>query len=176
MQDIDISKCKLTFWPAEVLRQKTEPIEQINDNIREFADRMIDIMIESKGIGLAAPQAGVGVRIFVVSLECTREGAVVFINPVIKPFGRITSMQEGCLSFPGMHPTIRRNSHVRVTAVGIDGNEFTAEADGLYAKCIQHEYDHLEGMTIADRMGKIGRLKFRGELGELERKYGGDAQ
>ncbi|WP_186804765.1 peptide deformylase [Limihaloglobus sulfuriphilus] len=176
MQKIDIDKCKLTFWPADVLKKPAEPVEEINENIRSFVSKMIEIMIESKGIGLAAPQAGVGLNIFVVSLEGTAEDARVFINPELKPFGKTTAMQEGCLSFPGMYPTIRRPSHVKVTALDVEGNEFTEEADGLYAKCLQHEYDHLQGTTIAQRMGKLGRIKFRDRLNELEEKYGGDAQ
>jgi peptide deformylase len=176
MQKIDTDKCKLTFWPAAVLRRPAAPVENINGNIKEFVAKMIEIMVNSKGIGLAAPQAGVGLSIFVVSLEGTAENAKVFINPQINPFGKITSMQEGCLSFPGMYPAIRRPGHVKVTALDINGDPFTEEADGLYAKCIQHEYDHLQGTTIADRMGKLGHIKFRSQLAELEDKYGGDSE
>lgn len=161
---IDIEKCKLTRYPAQILKQKAKPVEEINDDIRQLADRMIDIMVESSGIGLAAPQANVSLRMFVISLESTKEDAIVFINPTIETAGTVETMQEGCLSLPGIYTNIKRPARVKVTATDLDGNEFTIEATELMSKCIQHEYDHLEGKTIVDRMSMVAKIKYRKAL------------
>ncbi len=169
---IDVSKCEITRYPSKVLATKSAKIAQVDDNIKELANKMIDIMVATEGIGLAGPQAGVGLQIFVISLDGTKESARVYINPVVEGFGPMTTMQEGCLSLPKIFANIKRHSQARVTATDLDGNEFSEEADGLYAKCLQHEYDHLMGTTIADRMGRLGHIKFRKELNELKELYG----
>ena len=171
MEKIDISKCKITRFPAKVLIQKAKPVEEINDNIREFAYKMLDIMVETQGIGLAAPQAGVGLTMFVVNLECQHEGSMFFINPKLEGSGPLTPLDEGCLSVPGINPSIKRHSKCKVTALDLDGNEFSIEADGLLAKCLQHEYDHLQGMTIAQKMGKVSQIKYRKRIQQLREEY-----
>ncbi|MGE4284987.1 MAG: peptide deformylase [Phycisphaerae bacterium] len=168
---IDLEKSRLVKWPAPVLKSRAEPIDVIDDDIRTLAERMLDIMIESNGIGLAAPQANQPLRMFVISLEADKENAIVFINPEIKPYGPVTPMEEGCLSVPGMHPKITRPSRVKITALNLEGEQFTIDAGDLLAKCIQHEYDHLEGKTIADRMSRMSRMRFRPMLEELKKHY-----
>ena len=116
---------------------------------------MIDIMLETKGVGLAAPQAGVNLRIFVVSLDATKENAKVYINPKIETSGPLEAIEEGCLSLPGISAKIKRFTKCPVTATDLDGNTFTEEAEGLLARAFQHEFDHLEGMMIKDRMGRV---------------------
>lgn len=167
---VDIEKCKITRYPAGVLGQKAQPVEQIDDNIRQLADKMIDIMVETNGIGLAGPQAGVGLQIFVISIDGTKENAKVYINPAIEPSGNLDISEEGCLSLPGINAKIKRYEKCKVVATGLDGNQFTEEADGLLAKALQHENDHLEGMMIKDRMGQVARLVIRKRLKEMERK------
>ena len=164
---IDISKCKLTKYPAEILKQKAQPIEKIDEGVAALAEKMIDIMVESNGIGLAAPQANLSLRMFVISLEAKKDDAMVFINPKVEALGSLEVMQEGCLSVPGIYTNIKRAGKVRIIAQALDGSEFTMEADGLLARCIQHEYDHLEGKTIIDRMSTIGKLKYRKEIEEM---------
>jgi len=95
MPDIDFEKCQITHYPAEVLAKQAEPIENIDDNIRQLALKMADIMLEHKGIGLAGPQAAVGLRIFIISLDGTREGVKVYINPEVTPVGGLCSAEEG---------------------------------------------------------------------------------
>ncbi len=165
---VDIEKCKLTKYPAKVLLRKAELVEDINDNIRQLADKMIEIMVANIGVGLAGPQAGVGLRIFVISTDGTAENAVVYINPVIEPIGAVESLEEGCLSFPGITAKIRRPGRCKVTAYDLDGREFSQEADELLARALQHEYDHIEGVTIKDRMSVVGKIAARKRLKELE--------
>ncbi len=161
---IDISKCKLTKYPAPILKQKALPIESIDEDVASLATAMLDIMFDNNGIGLAAPQANFSLRMFVVSISGEREDAMVFINPKLTLLTSCEIMQEGCLSVPGIYTNIKRATKVKVEAQGLDGKEFTIVADGLLARCIQHEYDHLEGKTIIDRMTTLGKLKHRKEI------------
>jgi peptide deformylase len=154
-------------YPAEVLAKPACTIEKIDGNIRQLAEKMTDIMLENKGVGLAGPQVGVPLRIFIISLDATREAVKVYINPTVTPIGEFESLEEGCLSVPEVVTRIRRYKKCKVTATDLEGNEFTEEAEGLYARALQHEYDHIEGMTIADRMGQTARITHRKQLKKL---------
>lgn len=164
---MDVEKWCLTRYPADVLAERAEPIDEINDNIRALASRMIDIMVEAKGIGLAGPQAGVNLRIFVVSVDGTKENAKVYINPEIITSGGQEAIEEGCLSLPGLFARIRRHANCTVTATDLDGNEFTEDGEGLLARAFQHEYDHIEGMLIKDRFSKVQMIGARRKLKEM---------
>ncbi len=168
---VDIDKCKITHYPQPVLREKAKPVENIDDNIREFVEKMKEIMVETKGIGLAAPQAGVNLQIFIISLTGKAEDAKVFINPEVKQTGPMDSAEEGCLSVPGIYTKIRRSKTCTVSATDLDGNRFTEDAEGLYARCLQHEYDHLQGITIANKMSKIAKIANRKQLENLRQEY-----
>jgi len=171
MLDIDIEKCQLTYYPAEVLAKRAEPVEKIDDNIRRLVEKMTDIMLKNKGIGLAGPQAGVSLRIFIISLDATREAVKVYINPTVTPAGQLDSIEEGCLSVGGIYTKIRRYKKCTVTATDLDGNEFTEQAEGLYARALQHENDHINGLTIVDRMGQTAKIRHRRQLKRLRDNY-----
>jgi peptide deformylase len=168
---VDIEECRLTHYPAKVLTKPAKPIEKIDDNIRQLIEKMTDIMLENKGIGLAGPQVGVPLRIFIISLDANRENVRVYINPTVTPSGRPDSIEEGCLSVPGVSTKIRRYKKCKVTATDLEGNEFTEEAGGLLARALQHEYDHIEGMTIADRMGSVAKIAHRKQLKKLREEH-----
>lgn len=168
---IDPEKCCITRYPAKVLSAGAKPIEKIDDGIRAIADKMIDIMIANNGVGLAGPQAGVDLRIFVISLDGTRKQAKVYINPTIKPYGGLEANHEGCLSLPGIAANIKRFKKCKVTATDLDGKEFTEDGDGLLARALQHEFDHLEGMMIKDRMGRVASISAKKVLKRLEEEY-----
>jgi peptide deformylase len=165
---VDVQKCRITHYPADVLAGRAKPVEKIDDNIRQLVQKMTDIMLENKGVGLAAPQAGVPLRLFIISLGGTRENVRAYINPDITPSGELDAIEEGCLSVPGVHTKIRRYKKCSVTATGLDGNEFTEEAEGLYARALQHEFDHIEGTTIVNRMGQVAKISHRRQLKKLE--------
>jgi len=165
---VDIEKCRITHYPADVLGKPAGPIEKIDDNIHQLAEKMTDIMLKNKGIGLAAPQVGVPLRLFIISLDGTRQALKVYINPTVTPTGELDSMDEGCLSVPGVYTKIRRYKKCKVTATDLNGNEFTEEAQGLYARALQHESDHIGGMTIADRMGSAAKIAHRKQLKALQ--------
>jgi len=167
----NFSKCCITYFPVPVLAQAAEPIEEITDDIRKLAEGMVDIMLENKGIGLAGPQAGVNLRIFVVSLDGTKESAKIYINPEISLSGPLEAMEEGCLSLPRIAGKIKRYKKCTVTATDLDGNRFIEEAEGLLARAFQHEFDHLEGMLIKDRMGRAQRISIRKQLKQMQEDY-----
>lgn len=164
----DTKKYCMTCYPAKVLSSPAEPIAEITDEIRQLAERMIEIMVQQRGVGLAGPQAGVNLRIFIISLDGTAESTKVYINPKIKTSGGIEANSEGCLSLPGITANIKRFKKCTVTATDLDGNEFTDEAEELYSRALQHEYDHLDGMMIKDRMGRVSAIAAKRHLRKLE--------
>jgi len=168
---MDIDKCCITHFPAPVLSQRAKPVEKIDDYVKKLADRMIDIMLASGGIGLAAPQTGVNLRIFVVSPDGTKENAKVYINPEIELSGPLEANDEGCLSLPGVYAKIKRYKNCKINAIDLDGATFTEEASGLLVRAFQHEYDHLEGIMIKDRMSQAARIAARKRLKQLQKDY-----
>jgi len=165
---VDASKCSITRYPAEVLAKRAQPVEKIGEDIRHLVERMTDIMIEQKGVGLAGPQAGVPLRIFIISLDGTRESVRVYINPTVTIVGdQVMLVEEGCLSVPGVYTKVRRYKNCTVTATDLDGRQFSEEAEGFYARALQHEYDHIEGVTIVNRMGQAARIAHRKKLKKL---------
>lgn len=168
---IDIEKCRITHYPASVLTGRARPVENIDDSIRKLVEKMTDIMLEHKGIGLAGPQAGVPLRIFIISEDSSRENVKVYINPTVTPTGELEAFEEGCLSVPGVYTKIRRYKKCKVTATDLDGKEFTQEAEGLLARALQHEYDHIEGTTIANKMGSVAKIAHRKQLKKLKEQH-----
>jgi peptide deformylase len=140
----------------ELLRQKAAPAKKIDGAYERLAGEMLDALHRGKGVGLAGPQVGLMERIFVVHIE----GDVprVFINPsIIGTSQDMVKYEEGCLSLPGIWADVRRPSAVRVQAWNEKGRPFTLEADGILARVIQHEYDHLEGVLFIDRLSEPKR-------------------
>lgn len=136
----------------EVLRKKAVPVnpEDINDSLRETFNEMFETMLAADGVGLAAPQIGDSRRYFVIISD--DEVRRVFVNPqIISTSSDLCDYDEGCLSLPGFNETIKRPSKVTVQALNEFGKPFTLNADGLLARIIQHEYDHLEGIVYIDR-------------------------
>jgi peptide deformylase len=170
---LDVEKCCITHYPAGVLGRPSEPVAEIDETIRRLVVKMTDIMIENKGMGLAAPQAGVGLRLFIISLDGSRENVRAYVNPTVTPAGDLEEKEEGCLSVPGVWTKIRRHKRATVTATDLEGNEFTEEAEGIYARCLQHESDHLDGMTVVNRMGAAAKIANRRQLKKLAERAQG---
>ncbi|MHC4455826.1 MAG: peptide deformylase [Planctomycetota bacterium] len=169
---MDIEKYRITHYPADVLAGAAKPVEKINDSIRQLVEKMTDIMLENKGVGLAAPQVGVPLRLFIISLDGSKESVRTYINPTVTPISdQFEIVEEGCLSVPGVSTKIRRYERCKVSATDLDGNEFTEETEGLYARALQHEYDHIEGMTIVNRMSPTARIAHRRQLKKLVGKH-----
>ena len=147
----------------EVLRIKAEPVAEVTDEIRELIREMFVTMRVEDGIGLAAPQIGKSIRLFVVQADDDVERA--FINPqIIETSLETESYEEGCLSIPKQYEEVIRPSRVTVQALNERGRRFTLEADGLLARVIQHEYDHLDGVLFIDRIDPDKKEKIEKKL------------
>ena len=150
---------KILKYGDEILRKKSKEVSKVSKKIRILAENMIDTMYANNGVGLAAPQVGENIRMFVIDVSQDDEplNPIVFINPkIIKKSGAIKS-NEGCLSFPKAYVDVRRYKNIMVKALDLNGRPFIMEAkDGeLLARAIQHEYDHLDGILFIDHSRNI---------------------
>lgn len=162
----------LTLYPEPILRKRAEPVAAFDAALRRTVTAMFERMFESKGVGLAAPQVGLKTRILVVNPTGDRQDDLVLVNPTITArSGPDTTFDEGCLSFPGIYAEIKRPERCTVSAFDADGNAIEREYDGFVARIIQHEYDHLEGVLLVDRMSPADKQKNRGALEELVDRY-----
>lgn len=147
----------ILHYPAPCLRERAEDIDEVDDTIRKLISDMAETMYDAPGVGLAAPQIGESLRLFIVDVADEDEPSdlKVFINPEIVDKIGEQSFQEGCLSFPGVYEDITRAAEVKVRAMDENGAPFELEADGLLAVAIQHENDHLEGVLMLDHLGVL---------------------
>jgi peptide deformylase len=149
---------EILYLGNELLLRKADPVAPIDGEYKQIAREMIDIMHQGKGCGLAGPQVGLMKRIFVVHIE--GDEPRVFINPsIIETSQEREIYEEGCLSIPGIWADVIRPKTVQVQAWTEKGRPFTLKADGILARAIQHEYDHLEGVLFIDRLSESGRNK-----------------
>jgi len=157
---------KIVKYPAPILRRKAESVDSVDDDIRDLIENMLDVIYVEDGVGLAAPQVGVSKRVIVV--DDGKDG-VGLINPeIVKKSSETDTMEEGCLSLPGIRLNISRP--VRITVKGLDenGDSVELQADGLLAKVIQHEIDHLNGILIINHVSTIHKTILRSKLKKLE--------
>jgi len=140
----------IVTYGSEVLEQKAAAVKDIDDAVRKLGEDMLEAMA-GKGIGLAGPQVAAPLRIFVTNIEGDKPR--IFINPeIVLTSQELISFEEGCLSLPKLYLDVIRPEFVRVQAWNEKGRPFTVETDGLLARVIQHEYDHLEGLLFIDRL------------------------
>jgi peptide deformylase len=155
-----MSQRPIVIAPDPKLKQRADAVPCVDGSVRELMDEMLSAMYTANGVGLAAPQLGVAQRVIVVDVspEHERGKALVMANPVIEWHSEDrVSAEEGCLSLPDHYADVARPSQIRVTFLDQDNNEKTLEADGLLARCIQHECDHLEGVLFVDHISSIKR-------------------
>jgi len=171
--DVDPAGLTVIKYPDPRLQQMAEPLEGVDDSVRAVIDRMFELMFEFRGVGLAAPQVALGVRLFVASPTFQADDRRVFVNPEIIAGEGAQEGEEGCLSLPGINCKIKRKRIVTVRALDRDGNEFEETFEDLPARIFQHETDHLNGKLLTDRMGTVAKLASRRTLKELEAAYAG---
>ncbi|THA11456.1 peptide deformylase [Rodentibacter pneumotropicus] len=152
------------IYPDEHLKVVCEPVSKVNDDIRKIIDDMFDTMYQQEGIGLAAPQVDILQRIITIDIEGDKQNQLVLINPEILASEGETGIEEGCLSIPGVRALVPRKEKVTVKALDRDGKEFTLNADGLLAICIQHEIDHLNGILFVDYLSPLKRQRIKEKL------------
>ncbi len=150
----------LIILPDPILRQVSQPVERIDDQLRKFAGDMLDTMYDAPGIGLAAIQVGEALRMLVIDLakEGEEPAPQVFINPEIVESSDARSVyEEGCLSIPDYYAEVERPAAVRVKYLDRSGKAQEIKAEGLMATCLQHEIDHLNGVLFIDHISKLKR-------------------
>jgi peptide deformylase len=145
----------LKYYGEQVLRQKSVEIEKIDDTIVELAKKMHEIVKKADGVGLAAPQIGILKRIIVINLG-DKKNVYTIINPQIKiASSKMIEWEEGCLSIPGINSNVKRPEQITVTGQTIEGKEMQIEANDLLARVIQHEIDHLDGISCMAKMRDV---------------------
>ncbi|MEE2935559.1 MAG: peptide deformylase [Planctomycetota bacterium] len=160
-------------YPHPTLRVCSKPIRRVDKQLRDFASQMLDLMYEAEGVGLAANQVNLPLRIFVANPSGERGNGeeLVLINPELqRPKGNETA-QEGCLSLPGIYGNVIRSKQVRLTGFDLKGNPIERTVDGFLSRVLQHENDHLNGVMFFDRMTEEAKRELDEQLLEMETVY-----
>jgi len=160
---------KILHYPDPRLRRKALPVDTVDDEIRTLIDDIAETMYQAPGMGLAAPQIDVSKRILVIDISEARNDLRVFVNPELLTQEGEQTMEEGCLSVPGVYEEVTRAEKVTVRALGGDGKPFELEADGLLATCVQHEIDHLDGKLFVDYLSRLKQQRVRKKLAKQQR-------
>lgn len=162
---------KIITYPDPRLKWASAPVERFDDDLAALARRMLELMRERRGVGLAAPQVGVNIRMFVMNPTGEDADARVYVNPVLSDTDGEETSEEGCLSIPEVNADISRSLTATLTALDLSGKPVKETATGYLPRIWQHEIDHLDGVLILDRMGMTARMLARKTLRELEAKY-----
>ena len=156
-------------FPDPRLQKIARPVDKIDDSIRQLATDMAETMYEAPGIGLAATQVDVHLRVVVIDVSDERNALRVFINPEILSCDGLALGEEGCLSVPGIYDKVERAERVTVRYLDLAGQEQRLEAEGLLAVCIQHEIDHLNGKVFVDHLSQLKQTRIRTKLAKQAR-------
>ncbi|WP_240127781.1 peptide deformylase [Proteus mirabilis] len=160
----------LLRFPDERLRKVATPVEKVDDEIRTLIDDMIETMYAERGIGLAAPQVNVSKRIVVIDVSENRDQPIALINPeIISTEDEIMDMMDGCLSIPDSFAPTQRFRYLKVKALDRNGDEIELEAADLFAGCIQHELDHLNGKLFIDHLSPLKRQRIEKKQKKLSK-------
>lgn len=163
------------LYGQPVLRKATEEITPDYPNLKELIANMFETMYNADGIGLAAPQVGLGIRLFIIDLEPLAEDdpkysgfKKVFINPkIVEQSGELVKMEEGCLSLPGINETVEREEKIRIQYFDENFVSHDEVYDAFFARCIQHEYDHIEAKLFIDHISGIRKQLIKSKLNNL---------
>ena len=164
------SSLQIVPYPHPTLRHKSKPVRRVDGELVRLVREMFGLMYEHNGIGLAANQVDLPLRLFIINLNAKPDEGeeFVFINPVLsKPKGNEES-EEGCLSFPELYGPVTRPKLITVQAYNLRGEEVRMDLNGMLARAVQHEYDHLDGVVFVDRMAPTARAKVQPVLDEFE--------
>ncbi len=159
----------ILHFPDPKLRRVAEPVEVVDDAMRELIDNMFETMYDAPGIGLAAPQVGVNKRLMVIDVSEESDQPLAFINPEVITAEGKKSYDEGCLSVPGFYEKVTRPDVIRVRALDRNGEQFEMDADDLLAVCVQHEIDHLDGKLFVDYISNLKRQRIKRTLEKEEK-------
>lgn len=157
-------------YPHPTLRHPSKPLKRVDAELRKLVAQMFELMHAHEGVGLAANQVDLPYRLFVANVEGqdVKEAECVFINPVLSRGRGQAEDEEGCLSIPGVYAPVTRNETIHIQAFDLAGNEIEGDVNGLMARVLQHETDHLDGKLFIDRLGPAQLAAVRGKLEEFE--------
>lgn len=163
------------LYGQPVLRKVCKDIDADYPNLKQLIDNMFETMYAADGIGLAAPQIGLDIRLFVVDLEPLAEDnpqyggfKKVFINPqIVERKGEMVKLEEGCLSLPGIHETVEREETIRIQYMDENFVKHDEEFGEFFSRCIQHEYDHIDGILFVDKLSAIRRQLLKSKLNNM---------
>jgi len=171
----------IRVFPDEVLRRKARPVDLVDEEVRNVLDDMAETMYGGAGIGLAGPQVGISRRLVVMDVPGDEEsgtpgtGLIYLVNPAIVSREGAGSNTEGCLSFPGLEIDVKRAARVSFEYLDQHGVRQSRDAEGLFAVCVQHEIDHLDGVLFVDRLGPVSRRLAMREYDKLRAKAAAEA-
>ena len=165
-----MSRFHILRYPDDRLHKIAAPVEQVDDSIRTLVADLAETMYAAPGIGLAATQVDVHKQVIVIDASETRDRLLTLINPEILAASGVADCEEGCLSVPGIYEKIPRAERITVRALGLDGQTFTREAEGLLAVCIQHEMDHLKGRVFVEYLSRLKQTRIRAKLRKQHRQ------
>lgn len=163
---------KVLRYGSDVLREVAQPVEEITDDIRKLAKYMLEVMYDSDGVGLAAPQIGISKRIIAIDVNPydPSEDPIILINPEIVDQQGEESVEEGCLSVPEIRGDVKRAAKVIVEGLDLDGKKLRIEATDLLARALQHEIDHLNGLLFIDHLSRLKHRLIRKQLQRIEKQ------
>jgi len=157
-------------YPDPRLRQRSAKVDRVDDRIRKLIKDMAVTMYAAPGVGLAATQVDVHLRVIVIDVSESRDQPRVFVNPELVAASGEADIEEGCLSVPGIYEKVRRPGRVTVHALDAAGEPFTLDADGVLAVCIQHEMDHLEGTVFVEKLSRLKQSRILARLRKQDRR------
>ncbi len=156
-------------YPDPRLKKVAKRVEKFDDSIRRLAADMAETMYEAPGIGLAATQVDVHLRVIVIDVSETRDQLLVLVNPELVESDGLQVCEEGCLSVPGIYDKVERAEYVTVRYFDAEGQEQSIEADGLLAVCLQHEMDHLDGRVFVEHLSQLKQSRIKAKLAKQSR-------
>jgi peptide deformylase len=168
---LNLERLRIIHYPDPRLRRPAVEATRFDDDLAALARRMLELMHAARGVGLAAPQVGVALRLFVANVSEDPNADQVFVNPVIHDAEGAREAEEGCLSIPDVRVQVRRAVRCRITAQDLSARPVELVGQDLPARVWQHEMDHLNGILILDRMSPSDRIATRRILQELEQKH-----
>ncbi|MEA1952708.1 MAG: peptide deformylase [Planctomycetota bacterium] len=164
-------------YPHPTLRHKSKPLRRVDAALRKIIAEMLELMYDDHGVGLAANQVDLPYCLAVINIQSdpqADEEELVLINPVISKRSGAAEADEGCLSLPEVWAPVRRPDKIELIAYDLSGNEQKFQLDGLYARAVQHEIDHLDGVLFIDRLSPTAKLSVKDPLSSLERQFASD--
>jgi len=164
-----MARMEVLHFPDPRLRKKAAPVATVDEKVRQLAADMLETMYAENGVGLAATQVNVQLRVVVIDISEERNQPLALVNPEVLELEGREQSQEGCLSVPGYFDVVERATKIRYRYQSLDGGTIEADADGLMAICVQHEIDHLNGRLFIDYLSSLKRERIRKKIEKQER-------